>query len=50
MARHAGRYVELVAMAPDPRDLYGWMMAGDVSADTRVRPAQIGDAASFVMA
>lgn len=51
MARHAGRYVELVAMAPDPRDLYGWMMAGDVSADTPgVRPAQIGDAASFVMA
>jgi len=26
-ARHAGRYVELVAMPPDPRDLYGWMMA-----------------------
>ncbi len=51
MARHAGRYVELVAMAPDPRDLYGWMMAGDVSAGTPgVRPAQIGEAASFVMA
>lgn len=27
LARHAGRHVELVAMPPDPRDLYGWMMA-----------------------
>jgi ornithine cyclodeaminase len=26
-ARHAGRHVELVAMPPDPRNLYGWMMA-----------------------
>ncbi|KAF7961905.1 ornithine cyclodeaminase [Cupriavidus sp. UYMU48A] len=25
-ARHAGRHVELVAMPPDPRNLYGWMM------------------------
>lgn len=27
LARHAGRHVELVAMPPDPRNLYGWMMA-----------------------
>ncbi|MCY1219297.1 L-lysine cyclodeaminase [compost metagenome] len=26
-ARRAGRAVELVAMPPDPRNLYGWMMA-----------------------
>jgi len=26
-ALHIGRYVELVANAPDPRDLYGWVMA-----------------------
>lgn len=26
VARDAGRHVELVAMPPDPRDLYGWMM------------------------
>jgi ornithine cyclodeaminase len=25
-ARHAGRYIELVATPPDARDLYGWMM------------------------
>ncbi len=25
-SRHAGRHVELVAMPPDPRNLYGWMM------------------------
>lgn len=29
LARNAGRAVELVAMPPDPRDLYGWMMAAD---------------------
>ncbi len=32
LARHAGRYVELVAMPPDPRNLYGWLMAGDAAA------------------
>ena len=31
-ARDAGRPVELVAMPPDPRDLYGWMMAGATGA------------------
>ncbi|SDC49788.1 ornithine cyclodeaminase [Cupriavidus sp. YR651] len=31
-ARHAGRHIELVAMPPDPRDLYGWMMTPDVPA------------------
>lgn len=31
LARHAGRFVELVAMPPDPRDLYGWMMRGDAA-------------------
>ncbi|WP_084084549.1 ornithine cyclodeaminase [Cupriavidus sp. USMAA2-4] len=28
-ALHIGRYVELVANAPDPRDLFGWAMAGE---------------------
>ncbi len=26
LARHAGQFIELVAMPPEPRDLYGWMM------------------------
>ena len=29
LARNAGRDVELVAMPPDPRDLYGWVMQTD---------------------
>ncbi|PLQ02476.1 ornithine cyclodeaminase [Cupriavidus pauculus] len=33
-ARDAGRYVELVAMPPDPRDLYGWMMQANAEAVT----------------
>jgi ornithine cyclodeaminase len=31
-ARDVGRFVELVAMPPDPRDLYGWMMQTSGSA------------------
>lgn len=30
--RDAGRFVALVAMPPDPRDLYGWMMQADAAA------------------
>ncbi|WP_198680197.1 ornithine cyclodeaminase [Cupriavidus agavae] len=26
LARHAGQFIELVAMPPEPRDLYGWML------------------------
>nr|WP_315592494.1 ornithine cyclodeaminase [uncultured Cupriavidus sp.] len=40
LARHAGRHVELVAMPPDPRNLYGWMMDADDSS-----PTGLGDAA-----
>jgi len=29
IAHHAGSFIELVAMPPDPRDLYGWMMTPD---------------------
>jgi len=32
IAHHAGSFVELVAMPPDPRDLYGWMMTPDAVA------------------
>ncbi len=34
-ARHAGRHVELVAMPPDPRNLYGWLMQGAGAAQPR---------------
>lgn len=38
-AHHAGRDVELVAMPPDPRDLYGWMMGSPVEAAVQVEAA-----------
>lgn len=35
-ARHAGRHVELVAMPPDPRNLFGWVMeSGEEAAPVR---------------
>jgi len=43
-ARDAGRFVALVAMPPDPRDLYGWMMASDA----RVMAGQAREAAESV--
>lgn len=31
IAHHAGQFIELVALPPDPRDLYGWMMKPDIA-------------------
>lgn len=47
LARHAGRHIELVAMPPDPRNLYGWMMAAD---DAPAAKTAQGNAEFSVMA
>lgn len=42
LARDAGRYVELVAMPPDPRDLYGWMMDAEGASSPLSRERERG--------
>ncbi|WP_059410696.1 ornithine cyclodeaminase [Cupriavidus basilensis] len=39
-ARHRGSHVELVATPPDPRDLYGWMMAAAAPLPARAAEAE----------
>jgi len=39
-AHHAGQHIELVAMPPDPRNLYGWMMETQSPRKAALREAQ----------
>ena len=44
-ARRAGRAVELVAMPPDPRNLYGWMMAQAEGREAGLEPQRLASLA-----
>ena len=40
-AHHAGQHIELVAMPPDPRNLYGWMTEAQAGGEVGVREVAV---------